>query len=286
MLRFLLLSFLFLMNCSSRKGNLTTLFSLPEALKEVSAVEKVPHSNLFWMVNDSGNSNHLFGVNLKGEIERKIELSNVQNHDWEDLASDPEGNLFIADTGNNDQKRKKLAFYTIPNPATFSEDVVEAAIIGYYFPDQKAFPPKKKQYVYDVEATFYFEGFLYLVTKNRSSKFDGTASLYKIPAQPGKHAATLVGRFKTCEEIKHCQITAADISPDQQKIALLGHDKVWVFSHFQSDDFLSGTLTTYPLHHDSQKESLCFLDNETLVIADEKKKDDGGNVYQFRLTKP
>lgn len=283
MIRFFLFSFLFLMNCSSRKQNLHTLFSLPKVLEEVSAIEKIPGSDLLWMINDSGNSNHVFGVNTKGSIVRKIEITNVKNHDWEDLASDSDGNLFIADTGNNNQKRKKLAFYKIPNPSTFSDDVIEADIIAYYFPEQKKFPPKKKHYVYDVEATFYFKGFLYMITKNRSSKFDGTTSLYKIPAKKGRHAAILLGRFKTCKDSKTCQITAADISPDKQKIALLGHDKVWVFSNFEQDDFLNGTFATYPLHHDSQKESLCFLDNETLLIADEKQKKNGGNVYQFEL---
>ncbi|APD06213.1 hypothetical protein UJ101_00674 [Flavobacteriaceae bacterium UJ101] len=283
MIRLFLISF-FILSCSTtHQTQLKVLLDLPSDLKEISAIEIIPQSNLYWMVNDSGNTNHLFGINKKGKIERKIEITNVQNHDWEDLASDLEGNLFIADTGNNHQDRKNLAFYKIPNPSTFKEDKIEAEIIQYYFPEQEKFPPKKKKYLFDVEATFYFEGYLYLITKNRSSKFDGIAKLYKIPAQKGKHAAQYLASFKTCDEIKTCQITAAAISPDQKQIALLGHDKVWLFHNFQQDHFFNGSLKIIELEHNSQKESLCFLNNQTLLIADEKKKNEGGNLYLIKL---
>ena len=38
-----------------------------------------------------------------------------------------------------------------------------------------------------------------------------------------------------------------------------------------------------PLNHNSQKEAVVFVDDKTLLIADEKDKKEGGNVYQFTL---
>ena len=39
------------------------------------------------------------------------------------------------------------------------------------------------------------------------------------------------------------------------------------------------------LGHHSQKESICFKNNETLYIADEQNGVEGGNLYEFTLNK-
>ncbi len=70
---------------------------------------------------------------------------------------------------------------------------------------------------------------------------------------------------------------------DQQRIAILSHQKVWVFEAFQNENFFSGKITEVDLNHHSQKEALTFKDNATIWIADEKVKKSGGNVYQFEL---
>ena len=52
--------------------------------------------------------------------------------------------------------------------------------ISFSYPEQKEFPPKKKEMFYDVESFFEHNGYFYLFTKNRSKGFDGTAFIYKI----------------------------------------------------------------------------------------------------------
>ena len=37
-------------------------------------------------------------------------------HDWEDIAIDDAGHLFIGDIGNNDARRDELAVYQIDEP--------------------------------------------------------------------------------------------------------------------------------------------------------------------------
>jgi hypothetical protein len=44
------------------------------------------------------------------------------------------------------------------------------------------------------------------------------------------------------------------------------------FKDFTTDDFLSGKASELKLHHFSQK-TICFKDNSTLLIADERLKD-------------
>ena len=62
MIRFFSLIFLVvLLSCNT--GNLAVIADLPNKLNEVSAVETTTQSNLIWMLNDSGNSPKLYGVN-------------------------------------------------------------------------------------------------------------------------------------------------------------------------------------------------------------------------------
>jgi hypothetical protein len=56
-----------------------------------------------------------------------------------------------------------------------------------------------------------------------------------------------------------------------------------VLSGFTANDFSNAKIEKVSLNHNSQKESVVFLDDKTLLIADEKNKDTGGNVYTFSL---
>jgi hypothetical protein len=59
-------------------------------------------------------------------------------------------------------------------------------------------------------------------TKNRSSKFDGTTFLYKVPNRAGFHQAR---EFKTGGSFENNAITGATISPDASKVLLLCHSR-------------------------------------------------------------
>jgi hypothetical protein len=95
----------------------------------------------------------------------------------------------------------------------------------------------------------------------------------------------LMGEFKTCGSYNHCAITAAAMSPDQTKIAILTHDKIFLLENFKGDHFLDGTQTVLELNHFSQKEAVCFKNDDSLLIADERVKKTGGNVYEVSLEK-
>ena len=53
--------------------------------------------------------------------------------------------------------------------------------------------------------------------------------------------------------------------------------------NFTSDDFFSGKQKEFPLEHISQKEGMCFKDEETLLITDEYSMSTKGNLYTFSL---
>lgn len=275
--------FFFIFSCkdnAKKKDVVQLVFQYPENISEVSGITYC--NKLIWSIQDSGNTNDIFGFDASGELIEQIEVKNTKNRDWEAITSDKEGNLYIGDFGNNDNDRKDLTIYKLA-ATDFSR---AASIITFNYPEQVDFPAKKRDRLFDCEAFFYYQKAFYLFTKNRSKGFDGTTLIYKIPAIEGHHAAKLVGKFSTCSNYNFCAITGAAISADDKKIVLLGHDRIWVIEQFRGDDFLSdSTISSYEMHHFSQKEGICFKDNQTLYIADERTKKTGGNLYEVSLTK-
>lgn len=277
-----LLTLLLLLACQ-KESTIRKIFEMPKKLKENSGIEITPKSKRIWTLQDSGNDAEIYGLDAKGKIVETIAITNVQNHDWEDISSDNAGNLYIGDFGNNDNDRKNLSIYKVDATQLNSESAAVSVKINFYFPEQKAFPPKKSELVYDIESFFVWQDNFYLFTKNRSSKFNGETTLYLVPNKAGNHAAKKIGEFKTCGSYGKCAVTSADISPDGKKVALLTSAYVWIFTGFTGNNIFNGKSLQIDLEHVSQKEGLCFSGNNTLLISDEKKKSSGGNVYELSL---
>lgn len=273
-----------LLACQKQSGSdLKELYSLPKKLKEVSGITYFPENNLLYTLEDSGNKNAIYAIDSKGKLAKTITISNATNVDWEDITKDKAGNIYIGDFGNNDNKRRDLCIYKVAKNQ-LNNDLAKAEYkISFSYPEQKEFPPKKKELFFDVESFFEMNGYFYLFTKNRSKGFDGTVFIYKIKNAAGTQKAVKIGEFKTCNNYNHCVLTSASLSPDGKKVALLSHDKVLLFKDFKGDLFHKGTQTEINLNHFSQKESIVFKDNNTLLIADEKTNKIGGKVYEFKL---
>ncbi|WBX74041.1 hypothetical protein PG913_02005 [Tenacibaculum pacificus] len=274
------LAFISLISCENF-GGLKVLVNLPKKLEEVSGIEQIKHSKLLWMLNDSGNKAIIYGVNTDGKIIREVAV-NAKNNDWEDIASDEKGNLYIADFGNNDNKRKNLKILKINHQDLLEKDIVDVEKIKFSYASQNNFPPKKKKRFFDAESLLYKNGFLYIFTKSRVKNSYGTTTLYKVPAKKGNHIAKRISTFETCNALP-CWITASAISSDGKKIALLNSQSVFILTDFNDDDFFSGNIKEFSLGHISQKESVTFKDNNTLYIADEKAHGKGGKLYEFSL---
>ena len=278
------LSFVFLvvLSVSCQTGNLKVLADLPGSLNEVSGTETTPFTNLIWMLNDGGNKPRLYGLNDKGKIINELKI-NAKNHDWEDLTSDSQGNLYIGDFGNNANKRENLTILKINKESLNSDNKVAIERISFRFEDQHKFPPKNKKRYFDCEAFFHFNDSLYLFTKSRVKNDFGKTNLYKLSAKKGSHVAKFIGSFNTCSDDMQCWITSADISDDGRQLVLLTPKSIWLFTDFKGDAFFEGTITELPFNYVSQKEGVCFKGDNTLLITDEKAHGEGGNLYEFKI---
>lgn len=281
---FLLLGLAVFQGCAQKPyfGDLDYLGKLPSKLNEVSGIVSTDRE-FAWAIEDNGNKDRLYQIDLKGNLISELKVKNAKNNDWEDLAKDLDGNLYIGDFGNNANGRKNLVIFKLPNPKEVKGGKIGAERIEFHYPEQTRFPPKKSKLLFDCEAFFHHGGALYLITKNRTRPYTGKALVYKVPDRPGSYAAQLVGTLETCHESQFCSITGADISEDGKKIVLLASGYIWLYADFFFDDFSKGNVQVIDVKHRTQQESICFLDGNTLLIADEQSKTKGGNLYSYIL---
>ncbi|WP_347175486.1 hypothetical protein [Polaribacter uvawellassae] len=272
----ILYSILFLFYSCTNYGQLTLVSQLSSSLKEVSGNEMIVNSNLIWMLNDSGNTSEIFGVNQQGKLTKVIKIEAV-NNDWEDLTSDEKGNLYIGDFGNNNLKRENLRILKITNQDLLNGENAAVESIEFEYPQVE-----KKKNSFDAEAFFYFQNYFYIFTKSRKKKNLGSTLLFKVPNKKGKHIAEFISKYEFCNA-SECRITAADISKNGKQVALLNHASVFIITTFNGDDFFSGELKEIPLEHTSQKEGINFKDENTLFITDERVKKIGGNLYSLKI---
>jgi len=257
------------------------VLSVSPNLEEISGIEFDKDGNL-WAINDSGNSTEIHHIDTLGHIKRSINITNAKNIDWEDLTQDDFGHFFIGDFGNNNNKRKDLTIYKIENPIDLKTSETEAEIIRFKFIDQDLHNTNDSIKNFDLEAFVFYKGRLYLFTKNRTKPFDGFTNLYSMEDYASNQKARRVSRFKTCQAGKYqCWITSAAMSPNRKTLALLGSNKIWVFKNWKGDDFFSGDLTEIDLGLITQKEAITFYNDSLVVIADEKFKGIGGNLYRY-----
>ena len=259
-------------------GRLSLLADLSQSLNEVSGNEKIGNSAFIWMINDSGNKPEIFGVNERGVIKRVVKV-NAKNHDWEDITSDEQGNLFIGDFGNNQLKRKTQHILKINNEDLLTKNEVSASKTSFVYPKEIL---GRKQ-AFDAEAFFLYQNNFYIFSKSREKKYLGKTLLFKVPNSVGKHKAVFVSQF-AFENSADTRITAADISEDGKTVALLNHKEVFLITNFQQDQFFKGQMQSISLAHVSQKEGICFKDTTTLLITDEYSKDSKGNLYSLSFT--
>jgi len=166
---------------------------LPADLSEASGIELLNDST-FVMINDSGNKAELFVLNLDGSLIKKVAVLNEKNHDWEDLTLDGKF-LYIADFGNNKNKRKNLVILKVKIVDILAKKEVTAQKIYFSYKEQKSFPPDKKNMNFDAEAIVSIGDSLLILTKVNAVPWTGKSQLYYLSKKPGIYSISKSGEL-------------------------------------------------------------------------------------------
>ena len=141
----------------------------------------------------------------------------VPARDWEDIGRDSQGNLWIADIGNNECDRADTALLKVrePDPAA-SGPAKLLATYRYRFPD-----PPSGCAGRNAEAMFLVDDVPYLIDKAEES------TLYRFPSLDPDGAVTLEKVGVLAGQVAN--LSGADLSSDHRRLAVNTHTVLYIY---------------------------------------------------------
>lgn len=238
---------------------------------------------VFWTHGDSGCAASIYAIAGDGKLIRAFRVEGAGNTDWEDIALDDAGHLFLADTGNNANDRRDLAIHRLvePDPRGESDVVTVERTYRFHYAEQKMFPDPKALN-FDAEAIFWARGQLYLLNKHRG---DMKTELYRIPEEAAEHEVALepLGSFLVGGDKSRYggMVTGADVTEDGRFLAVLTYHALFVFERpADGDQYLSHLVNRINFDQEQMQQVECVAwDGWSLLLANEDRK-------IFRLDNP
>lgn len=200
------------------------------------------HPGVLWTHNDRGGSPSLFAVDRTGT--RAVLTLDAPALDWEDVASTPDGRLWVGDIGDNDALRTAVSVVVLDEPELLVSADAPSRSFELRYPDGP----------HDAEALLVDprDFRVYVVTKAAEG-----GRVYRAPATLDPRSPNMlepVGEAPT-------NITAGDFSPDGSRIVLRNQGRAFFY------DELGGTPEQVTLPEQPQGESVAFTTDGAHVLV-------------------
>ena len=262
--------------------------------EQSAIIKSKTYKNVYWVCNDSGDKPFVFPLTEQGEMivpdfmkkryqgEKINKYPGIKIHsssllDWEAMAVLGD-TLVIADVGNNGNTRRDMGVYLIPEPNPRSTYETRPLVwLPVRFEDQSNYPAK--EWEFDCESIFAFQGKIYFLTKHRSnqhiSKPAASTKLYRMDTRFTNRVNVL--KLINRKENLGGWVTDASMAQDESAMVLLAQNPlatiIWYFPKpKRGDDFLSQTPRTYSLIKADQAEGVCFKDPQTIIVTNEQRE--------------
>jgi len=230
----------------------------PRIKESSGVVASRRYTNVYWTHNDGGGPKKqvLYAIDREGDTRASFPVNGVTLHDWEDIAIDDAGHLYIGDIGNNDSKRDALTVYEIdePNPQAGAGPVSPKRVWNLRFP----------QAPFDCESLFVWKDQGYVISK----VFDkARAQIFRFPLKDTNDPLTL--ELVATTEIES-PVTGADISADGTLLGLVAKNGAYVF---RIDGDVAGVIKAKPHHTELKNEHIegcCFVPEGLLATSERR----------------
>jgi DNA-binding beta-propeller fold protein YncE len=251
----LLLSVVFLGIPTVAGAEDTVAFTIKDArIAESSGLAVDPAGNLYWTVNDSGDRGVAYGIGLDGTVQGTLNFR-AQPRDVEAVAVH-EDRLYVADIGDNNDRRRLVRVYVFKNPRANGLTVTYHAY-DFRYPDA----PQNAETLLVNDS-----GRLFIVTKGRK------AAIYEAPAKLDRQGVNDLEEVGSAPS----SVTDGTFLPGGDRIALLTYRSVEVIDATSYEVVASAPIPDQP-----QAESLTLsLDGKSLLVGSEGKK---SKVYSMAV---
>ena len=230
----------------------------PRIVESSGVVASRRYTNVFWTHNDGGGPKKqvLYAIDRKGNTRAFFSVIDVTLYDWEDIATDDAGHLYIGDIGNNDAKRDTLTVYEIdePNPQAKTGSVSPKRAWKLKFPGAP----------FDCESLFVWKDQGYVVSK----VFDkARAQIFRFPLKETNQPVTL--ELVATTKIKS-PVTGGDISADGTLLGLVAKNGAYVFRIDGDVTRVSNTNPHYTSLKNEHIEGCCFVPQGLLATSERR----------------
>jgi hypothetical protein len=243
----------------------TGTFQHPRLSESSGVAASRRHPGVLWTLNDSGHAPWIFATDTLGRDLGAFRVTGADDGDWEAIALGPCGRrecLYIADTGDNDENRRQVRIYRVPEPAVpaSSPTTPPADVLELRYPDG----PR------DVEAALVgSDGTIFLFSKGRH----GGAWAYRIPArawtQRGTVVAEALGKLPIATGGLGNLVTDATLSPTGDRVAIRTYLAVFLFTLTRRNTLLPLGIACDATGLQLQGEGISWLDDNEMVLTSE-----------------
>jgi hypothetical protein len=200
------------------------------------------HPGVLYTHNDRGDTPNLFAVDASG-TRAVLRLIGSPSVDWEDLASTPNGLLWVADIGDAEERRQSISVSVADEPALLSNAQLPTATYRFRYPDGR----------HNAEALLVHpETYrVHIVTKEPEG-----GRVYAAPRE------LELGKVHVLRPVTEAppNVTAGEFSPDGRVVALRNYSFVFFYSDLDSPP----VVVRAPVQR--QPESITFDETGTHVF--------------------
>jgi hypothetical protein len=225
-------------------------------INEISGIaDSKLNTGYMWGQEDSGTPTQLYLINHDGTVLKTIFLKNTVNRDWEDMAL-VDGQVYIAETGDNSQVYPDYLFYKFPEPAQATDTVKDIETIRFTYPDG---PHDAEAFLVDPVTKDIF-----IITKR-----DVPSRIYKLAFPYG--TANVVTPAGT---LGYSGVVSAALSSDGKEIIVKTYTELFHYKRYSSQSItqaLQGDSTLIKYVVEPQGEAISFAaDNSGFYTVSEK----------------